>query len=122
MTPLAHANTAGRQVPFGFFGMHPDRYTTNSPAVFDRELELMVAAGVETLRITIFWQFIQPWYVPPVADPDGLLSDFVRLDGIVAAAARRNLQLIPTIWGTPNWAASSNCALERDDDELTVFG
>lgn len=122
MTETTRIESSDRRVPVGFFGMHPDRYTTCSSEVMDREFALMAESGVETLRITIFWQFVQPWYTPRYADPRGILSDFEKYDAIIGAAARHGMQVIPTVWGTPNWASSSNCALEREGEELTVFG
>ena len=80
-----------RKVPVGFFGAHTDRYSVSSVETMDREFALMRECGVERLRVTFFWNQIQVFYAPRFPGAMDKVSDFLRPDAIVAAAARAGL-------------------------------
>lgn len=80
----------------------------------DRQLDLAVASGVESLRVAVYWPAMQPYRsaadVPKAlrADfrtVDGVPTHFGQLDRIVAAAARRGLTVLPVVELTPSWDA-----------------
>jgi hypothetical protein len=89
----APAQAAERKVPQGWLGV-----TVDGPVQADTaaEWDAMVAAGVETARVAVRWNELQP-----VA---GAPADFTALDAVVAAAASRGLELLPVVQGTPAWA------------------
>jgi hypothetical protein len=68
------------------------------PAV-DREGEwdLLADSGAASIRTSFRWAHAQP------AGPDTI--DFGRIDRVVLAAARRGLDVVPVVEGTPTWAA-----------------
>jgi hypothetical protein len=88
----AHAD---RQVPQGWVGMNIGGPTFASNVDLDAEMDRMVAAGVESLRIPAFWNEIQPTRGTP---------RWRLLDRVMSAAARHGLPVMPTVVGTPRWA------------------
>src|SRR4051794_13628560 len=94
--PVA-APAASRKVPRGWLGV------TLTPAIairhhstVDHELALMKRAGVENVRVAVYWFQIQP-------RKTGKLQ-WGALDEMVTAAARRGLPLAPVVLGAPKWA------------------
>jgi hypothetical protein len=87
------ASAAKRKVPFGFFGtvIHPW-----PDSVLEPQTALMARSGVESARIIILWEQLEP--APGV-------YDFRALDGLAAAAARHRIALLPNITQTPQWAS-----------------
>jgi hypothetical protein len=92
----APAAAASRRVPFGWMGMNVGGVDLSPGVDFGAQAQTMVGAGVESLRVPAFWNELQPTPGPP---------DFAKLDGVVAAAAARQLRVMPTIVGSPSWAA-----------------
>lgn len=113
---------AERVVPVGFFGAHTDRYTTTSVATMEREFALMRACGVERLRVTFFWNQIQVFYAPRFDGAMHAVSEFLRPDAIVGAAARAGLQIVGTVWGAPSWATGGLRPGEKARFGFTAFG
>jgi hypothetical protein len=80
----------------------------------DRQLDLAVASGVESLRVAAYWSAMQPYRsmadVPP-ADRSrfqavgGVPTQFSDFDRIVGSAARRGLTVLPVVESTPTWDA-----------------
>jgi hypothetical protein len=62
----------------------------------DRELGSMANVGVESLRVAFYWREAQP-------DGPGTTT-FAPYDRIVGTAAKRHIELLPTVLGTPRWA------------------
>src|SRR5437764_1363420 len=100
---------ASSPVPRGFVGvsvgspLYPNPVSTND---LDNQLDLMVASGVETLRIGIDWAGIQPyknWRKVPHAQHDqfvnvgGVPTNFASIDQIVGPAAQRGLTIMPLV-------------------------
>jgi hypothetical protein len=87
---------AARRVPRGWVGMNIGGPTFASGVDLNGEMNRMVAAGVESLRVPAFWNEIQPTPGAP---------DWSLLDRVMTAAAAHRLPVMPTVVGTPNWAA-----------------
>jgi hypothetical protein len=110
-----------RQVPPRFLGTVADGPLFDDAALaaartsLGRELDLMVAAGVESVRLSFYWAPMQPyrtWDQVPAGgdrgrfrDADGVPTDFRATDRIVELAARRGLALLPVVLRAPDWAA-----------------
>nr|MDQ6914903.1 hypothetical protein [Actinomycetota bacterium] len=90
------AGAAARQVPLGWMGMNVGGAAFDAGVDLGAEMQTMVGVGVETLRVPAFWNELQPTPGAP---------DFRQLDRVVAEAARRQLRVMPTVVGTPSWAA-----------------
>jgi hypothetical protein len=80
---------------------HP-LWADSTVADFDRELDLLVAAGANTVRIDLSWSTLEPggkgqfadWYVQ-------------KADTFFAHARARGLRTIVTLFTTPCWASSA---------------
>ncbi|HEX8208350.1 MAG TPA: hypothetical protein VF587_19970, partial [Solirubrobacteraceae bacterium] len=77
-----------------------------------RELDVMRASGVETIRVVWSWEQTQPyaaWEAVPEAerrrfrDVGGLPLAVARLDRLVEQAARRDMRVLPVTVETPSW-------------------
>jgi polysaccharide biosynthesis protein PslG len=61
------------------------------------EAARMEAGGVGTLRITLVWAWVQP--------DSSTEYDWAHYDQVIGDAARNGIQVLPTIYGSPSWAA-----------------
>ena len=77
--------------PKGFFGIGPQTILD------DRDLEYMKAGGIESIRVPLPWNGVQP-----TAKGKLLWEGF---DDIVALAARHGITVLPFVYGTPSWIA-----------------
>lgn len=99
LTALAFASTpahAARHVPRGWVGMNIGGPTFAGGVDLSAEMDRMVASGVESLRVPAFWNEIQPTPGAP---------DWSQLDRVMTTAAAHGLPVMPTVVGTPSWAA-----------------
>ena len=114
-----HRSRPPVRVPQGFVGVNADGPLFNgTPGVnLDQQLKLMVASGVQRLRVAFSWAAAQPYAAAaavPAADRNrftevkGVPTDFATTDAIVAAAARRRLSILPTVLYAPSWDARVN--------------
>jgi hypothetical protein len=108
------ATAARGPLPGGVVGV-----TFNGPAVdgqvnVGQQLDLAVASGVESLRVSFNWAATQPYrsysQVPAAqrsrfVDVNGVPTRFAPLDEIVGAAAARGLTILPVVERTPRWDA-----------------
>lgn len=110
-SPPAAAAPRPPVVPPGFVGMNLDGRTIASPAL-DRELGVMAASGVESVRFPVYWADAQPYADAaeiPAADRgrfeavDGVPTSFAATDRLVAAAARHRLAPLPVVVQAPRW-------------------
>ena len=113
---LLAAAPAPARAPAGFLGAMLD----GPAASFDgprlaRELDVMRASGVETVRVAWSWNETQPyaaWEAVPEAerrrfrDVAGLPLRTAPLDALVGLAARRRLRVFPVTLYTPPWIAT----------------
>jgi hypothetical protein len=111
----APAEGARRQVPQGWLGVTVDGpVSPYKPGEWNR----MAASGVETVRVGLRWNEVQPYppgEVPPAERErfrlvDGVPTDLSRFDAIVAAASGRGIAVLPVIHLAPAWLT-----LNRDD-------
>jgi hypothetical protein len=112
-----HASRPAR-VPQGFLGtvlgspVFPDE--TSGGQVLPSQLDLMVASGVEGVRVVFDWAAAQPYAkaseVPPDQQGrfqnngvDNVPTDFTALDHLVGEAAQRRLPVLPVVINAPGW-------------------
>jgi hypothetical protein len=78
------------------------------------QLDVMVASGVESLRIVVDWATIQPyrrWADVPLAqqsqfiNADGMPLRLAPVDEIVKLASVRHLTILPVVVDAPSWDA-----------------
>ena len=116
----AAAATSERRVPPKFLGAVADGPLFDDEALSDahtslgRELDRMVVAGVESVRLSFYWAAMQPyrsWEEIPATevgrfrDGAGVPTSFGATDRIVRLAAVRGLSLLPVVLQAPDWAA-----------------
>lgn len=116
---LAMASTADAgappKVPANFVGAVADGPLLEAPTVsFTGQLNSMVGAGVQTVRIVFNWSAAQPYAsfdeVPPdevanYREENGVPTDWREIDRIVTDSFARRLTILPVVYGAPNWAA-----------------
>jgi hypothetical protein len=103
------------KVPSTFVGAVADGPLLLDPDVnFGRELDTMVASGVQTERTVFNWAQAQPYAtfddVPAdqrsnYVDEGGVPTDYTAIDRLVTAAARRRLAILPVVLLAPAWDA-----------------
>jgi hypothetical protein len=106
-------------VPPGFVGIDADAplFEPTAPLNPDRQLDEMVANGVESVRVAFDWAAAQPYesWADVPADQQGQFTnvggepmDFSATDQVVGLAAQRGLTVLPTVLYTPGWDAKTN--------------
>jgi polysaccharide biosynthesis protein PslG len=133
-TAASAATTA--RVPQGFVGMNigDPLFPDTDPSVnLPAQLNVMVASGVETIRIPVYWSLMQPyadWAAVPAAQRaqftsvGGIPTRFGPLDEIVALAAQRGLGVLPVVIDAPAWDAASpagQLTVPRSDGPYGAF-
>jgi hypothetical protein len=83
--------------PRSFFGIAPQTPLTDTDAAY------MQAAKIGSVRWPVPWNGVQP-----TAKGGYVWSG---IDEVVATAAKRNLAVLPFLYGTPSWLASAPTAL-----------
>jgi hypothetical protein len=102
-TPATPAAPRPKELRIGL--AYGDTLPGLSEADLARTLDDAVALGVGWLRVDLAWDDIQP------TSPG--LFDWTGFDRVVAAAAARHLQVLPTIAFTPGWARPAGCANDK---------
>jgi hypothetical protein len=110
-----HRMAAGEVRPAGpVIGVTFDGPMLEGRVNLDRQLDLAVASGVESLRVAVDWSAMQPYrsearvpraFRPVFQNVAGIPTQFVALDHIVGSAARRGLTVLPVVESTPSWDA-----------------
>jgi len=97
----AAASAAPRKVPFGFFGTVLPPEMSNSLSVSDSAVEqqmaLMASSGVESVRIVLSWDELEP--------NQGDLR-LAAMDRLVAASARHGISLLAGVSQSPRWISA----------------
>jgi hypothetical protein len=110
----AAADAAGRSVPRGFVGVVGEGPLLGAGVDLGSELNEMVGAGVERVRISFPWIHAQPYAtmedVPlekrgGFIDVGGVPTDWSFTDRIVRETAARGLGVLPVVLEAPGWAA-----------------
>jgi hypothetical protein len=91
------AMAARRHVPQGFLGANLSGPMLDPGVDEAGEFVAMTRAGVESVRLPLFWAAMQP-------SPDGPI-DFSVSDRLIGGAAAHGLRVLPTVLRTPAWAA-----------------
>jgi hypothetical protein len=92
----APAAAAARRVPAGWLGVVADGPMTAPGAALDGEWDMMAGSGAESVRSAFYWPAAQPRESAP--------ADLASFDALVLAAARRHMNVLPIVTGTPRWA------------------
>ncbi|MEA2444064.1 MAG: polysaccharide biosynthesis protein PslG [Thermoleophilales bacterium] len=133
LAPAAVATAAKPRVPVGFLGVNPGGGTLLEHADLEHEYDLMLDAGVQSVRQPFQWEFTQPYPtwadVPPdqaarFRDEGGMPTDWTVIDRQVAAAARRRIEVLPIVHATPGWAAREPGQFSsppRDPEQFAAF-
>jgi hypothetical protein len=74
----------------------------------DRQLDAAAGAGARLVRVDVGWASLEP-----AGKGRWSAWELSRLDHVVAAAARRGLRLLLTLWETPCWASSAPESLRQ---------
>jgi hypothetical protein len=102
-------------VPQGFVGMMVDGPLypfPDSTVNLGKQLDAMVATGVQSLRLTFDWAYAQPYKsfkdVPAsdqskFVDVGGVPTRFDVMDQVVGLAAQRRLTVLPVVLDAPSW-------------------
>jgi hypothetical protein len=89
---------------------------SSSPELIGPETKVMARSGVTSLRAPLYWNELEP--------RPGHLR-LAAVDGLVAAAARARLDVLPVVLGTPGWAAANPYLLAasppRDPKDYAAF-
>lgn len=104
-------------VPQGFVGMNADGPLFDSHVDFAHQMDTMVSAGVESIRVTFNWSTAQPYpsfkaLSAAGADPSdydnvgGVPTSFDAIDQVVEDAASRGIQVMPVVIYAPGWDAA----------------
>lgn len=88
---LALASQA-QAAPRSFYGLIP----ANDPD--STEIARMGAGKVGTMRINFVWSAVQP--------QESSALDWSHYDAIIGAAAQQGIQVLPTVYSSPSWAAA----------------
>jgi hypothetical protein len=118
---LALPGTAPAAVPTAptadFYGV------TSATEMAPEEYARMAGGGVRTLRVPLFWPYIEPKppEQPPAVPgaPVGLPEDRTRwgpTDEIVERAARHGIRVLPFVYGSPDWVAGGDFGRPPIDD------
>jgi hypothetical protein len=94
--PAGDAAAARRHVPPGFLGVNLNGPMLDPGVSAPSELAAMTRAGVESVRLPVFWAPMQPSQDGPI--------DFSVSDRLIGAAAARGMRVLPTVLRTPDWA------------------
>jgi hypothetical protein len=89
---LALAPNAGAAAPRAFYGV----IAANDPDA--TEIARMGAGKVGTLRVNFVWGAVQP--------TAGSSFDWSHYDAIIGAAAQQGIRVLPTVYSSPDWAAT----------------
>jgi len=115
----AGAILPGTPVPFGFVGVNVDGpvLTPADNVNLARQGDLMVASGVQSVRVAFNWAVAQPyrsWADVPAGQASAFRNgvgnvptSFAMTDQVVRLAVQRGLTVLPTVLYTPAWDATT---------------
>jgi arabinogalactan endo-1,4-beta-galactosidase len=116
--PGAASAQSSTAVPPGFVGVNVDGplFPVTAPGVdLSSQMDTMVAAGVETVRVVFDWSYAQPyktWAQVPADETSqfvntgGIPTRWADLDALMSVAAAHGLTVMPTVLYTPSWDAT----------------
>jgi hypothetical protein len=130
LAAVFYAAPAEAAVPPSFVGVVADGPIFNPSVNVSQEFDLMVGAGVQSVRAQFSWQMAQPypdWASVPsgqasrFVDEGGIPTDWSRPDKVVAAAAARHMSVLPVITTSPAWAAVPPSTLASPPRSAAAF-
>jgi hypothetical protein len=80
-------------LPPGFIGVSPQSYANAA------DFKLMREAGVTSVRLPLYWTVVQP-QAPTFSE-----ADWDGFDREVKLAAEAGIEILPFVWGSPEWVA-----------------
>ena len=109
---------AQRDVPQNFFGVNYDAdIASRAPqSLQDKEFGLQAQAGVETTRVVVSWNKMQP--------RKGGIPDWSQTDPVVRHASSRGIELLPIVIEAPRWARENPRAYHsppRNPRDMAAF-
>lgn len=78
---------------------------TTPDAFVDDRMARMADLGVKVVRVSMLWHLIAPTRPADPANPADPAYDWSRYDPVVAAAQRRGMTVLFSVWSPPDWAA-----------------
>jgi hypothetical protein len=93
---MAVPASASAYLPPGFLGISPQ-----SPGA-PKDYDLMAEAGVDSVRLPLFWNGIEP-ESPAIVRPD-----WEGFDHEVEVAAEAGIRIMPFVWASPTWIAEES--------------
>lgn len=119
-----------RRVPYPFIGVSADGPVLEPQMDLNRELDLMVGSGVQSVRTVFHWGIAQPYRsfdeVPPeerprFRDEGGVPTDWSAIDRIVAGVVQRRMHVLPVITVAPDWAARHPGRLSSPPSDFDAY-
>jgi hypothetical protein len=120
-----------KPVPSTFVGMVADGPLFDDPSIdFDAQLNAMVTAGVQTLRVVFNWAGAQPYQsmdqVPEdqrsqFRDEGGVPTNYSPTDRIVTSVAQRHIAVLPIVLVAPAWDARHPARLGSPPDRFQPY-
>src|SRR3954454_8423733 len=106
----APADAATRRVPHGFFGVMADGVLLDrTDAQLGHEFDVMQANGVESVRIVVYWDELQPAGAGSPLQPgfvmgrDNVPTTFASTDRLFQQAALHGMSVLPVVLRSPSW-------------------
>lgn len=76
-------------------------------------MESLDALNTRLIRVDMRWWEVAPTRPVNPRDPDDPAYDWAHNDRVVAAARERGIEVMFTIWGTPEWAADTSATVNE---------
>jgi hypothetical protein len=114
------APSAALAAPRMWMGFQDDPYFRWLPERFymrDRAMQ----ANATVMKTTVYWFNVAPRRPSNGANPFDPVYRWEDLDEFVRQAEDRDIEVMLTIWGTPNWAGSAKNRAPRRLSDLTNF-
>lgn len=101
-----------RPGPSPLVGLEDSSVSLNDPAALDR-IAAMADLGATVLRVTLTWSAVAPAEPAQPRDPADPAYRWTGYDAVVREARARRMQVLFTVWGTPEWAADPTVLASR---------
>lgn len=104
---------AKTSVPAGWLGVQADGPLFNGEVDLGQEVATMKASGVGAVRLSVFWDAVQPYAsadkVPAdeaggLVDEGGRPTDWRKTDLMVSLATQQGIGILPVVQRAPRWA------------------
>ncbi len=111
--PSLNAQTVrGGPAPGSFLpGIQDDRAIQVEP---QKRFRMMAEAGARIARIDLRWDFVAKSRPGNAANDKDPAYDWTIYDGVVQAARKNRMQIVFTVWGTPEWAVNRSLIQHGD--------